>query len=265
MKLAMYSVMGELNVICMKWGTAFGPEYVNRLYRGVRRHLHGDLRFICVTDDRSDIRPEVEIVDYKPEPFENELAAALAVSPRRGKMKKITMQKPGLVPDLVGPLLSLDIDVVVTGPLDDLYSYAPGKICMRRVWAKPSRLVGLGEGSACRFDPAIHSYLYEDIARDPSGCVAKASGSEQSYISWSAFDHGDFSPFPDEWCVSFKYDCRPRRPMNLFQSPRLPSDARLIFFHGKPKMAEAVNGYRADPFHSTRRAEWLSDAWKEDE
>jgi hypothetical protein len=27
------------NVICMKWGTKYGPEYVNRLYAMVRRHL----------------------------------------------------------------------------------------------------------------------------------------------------------------------------------------------------------------------------------
>ena len=30
------------NVICMKWGTKYAPEYVNRLYAMVRRHLTGD-------------------------------------------------------------------------------------------------------------------------------------------------------------------------------------------------------------------------------
>ena len=30
-------------VLCMKWGTKYGPEYVNRLYGMVRRHLHSDL------------------------------------------------------------------------------------------------------------------------------------------------------------------------------------------------------------------------------
>lgn len=256
--------MTESNIICMKWGNAFSPEYVNRLYRGVRRNIHGELRFFCITNDRGGIRSEVEIIDYKPEPFIKDLEAALSVSPRRGPMQKIEMQRPGLIPDLCGPILSLDIDVVVTGPLDDLMTFSPGKVCMRRAWAKPSRRVGLGNGSACRFDPNLHAYIYEDMARDPFGCVSKACGSEQSYVSWAAFDHGDFSPYPDQWCASFKYDCRPLHPMNLLLSPRLPFDARLVFFHGKPKMAEAVNGYRADLFHSTRRAEWLTDAWKDD-
>ena len=44
------------NVICMKWGTKYGPEYVNRLYAMVRRHLTGDFRMVCLTDDPTGIR-----------------------------------------------------------------------------------------------------------------------------------------------------------------------------------------------------------------
>ena len=32
---------GDRFVICMKWGTKYGPEYVNRLYGMVKRHLKG--------------------------------------------------------------------------------------------------------------------------------------------------------------------------------------------------------------------------------
>ena len=46
----------------MKWGTKYGPEYVNRLYGMVRRHLRGDFRFVCFTDDVTGIRPEVDHV-----------------------------------------------------------------------------------------------------------------------------------------------------------------------------------------------------------
>jgi hypothetical protein len=256
--------MPETNVICMKWGKVFGPEYINRLYRGVRRHVRGDLRFLCVTDDAMGIRPEVEIIDYKPEPFDAALRAAIAKAPRHGPMQKITMQRPDLVRDLNGPLLSLDVDVVVTGPLDELFKFAPGKVCMRRVWTTPSRRVGLGNGSACRFDPKLHGYLYDDMAKDTEACVLRANGSEQSYISWSAYDHGDLQHFPDEWCASFKYDCRPMRPLNLLLPPRLPPQARLVFFHGNPKMADAVSGYSAGLLHSTKSAGWLTDAWRDD-
>jgi hypothetical protein len=122
----------------------------------------------------------------------------------------------------------------------------------------------LANSSAVRFDPTRHQYLYEKMARDPWGEVMKANGSEQSYISWTANEHGDLALFPDKWCASFKYDCRPIRPLNMILAPRLPSDSRLVFFHGRPKMEEAVTGYRAGPFHTTRPAPWLTEAWRDD-
>ena len=49
------------HILCMKWGTKYGPEYVNRLYAMVRRHLSGDFRFVCLTDDSTGIRSEVPV------------------------------------------------------------------------------------------------------------------------------------------------------------------------------------------------------------
>ncbi len=253
--------MGEANVICIKWGSAFGPEYVNRLRAGVRRNITGDLRFFCITDDRAGIDPEVEVIDLTPEPFQAELEAGRIAAARSGPIQKITLRRPGLIPDLRGPLLSLDLDVVVTGPLDDLIAYAPGKVCMRKVWGKPSRYAGLGNSSAVRYDPTLHSYLYERMAANPEEEIIRNSGSEQSYLSWAAHEAGDFEPFPDAWIASFKYDCRPMRPLNLFVEPHLPDDARIVCFHGRPKMSEAVDGYRSDPLHSTRPCSWLRKNW----
>ena len=41
------------NILCLKWGTLYSAEYVNRLHRGVKAHLHRPFRFVCVTDDPS--------------------------------------------------------------------------------------------------------------------------------------------------------------------------------------------------------------------
>ena len=43
--------MAVANIVCIKWGTLFGPEYVNRLYSGVRRNLDADIRFLCMTEN----------------------------------------------------------------------------------------------------------------------------------------------------------------------------------------------------------------------
>lgn len=252
----------SVQAICLKYGTLYGPEYVNRLYAALRRNTRAEPRLFCMTEDRTGLRPEVEILPLPDEPFHERMFAAMARARRQGRLRKVSIFNPALIPDLAGPLLFFDLDVVITGPVDDLYTYAPGKVCMRREWgAVPGQL---GHGSVTRFDPRLHGYLYEDMARDPDACIALGGGMEQNYTSLNAARHGDFEPFPDEWIVSFKYDCRPPRPLNLILPPRLPAGARVVCFHGRPKMSEAVAGYRADPFHSTRRADWLTRAWSDE-
>ena len=51
-----------VNVICMKWGVKYGPEYVNRLYRGVAQYLSRAHRFVCFTDDGGNSGDAVECV-----------------------------------------------------------------------------------------------------------------------------------------------------------------------------------------------------------
>ena len=48
------------NVICMKWGTKFSPEYVNVLASRVKKNITGDYRFVCFTDDTTGLSPLVE-------------------------------------------------------------------------------------------------------------------------------------------------------------------------------------------------------------
>lgn len=36
---------------CVKWGTKYGLEYVERLARGVHRNLDRPYQFVCFTDD----------------------------------------------------------------------------------------------------------------------------------------------------------------------------------------------------------------------
>lgn len=51
-------------VICLKIGTTYSPEYVNNLYRAVRKYTNDD--FICFTDDSMGIDPGVICYNMKP-------------------------------------------------------------------------------------------------------------------------------------------------------------------------------------------------------
>lgn len=248
------------NIACIKWGTKFPAYYVNRLYAGVEKHLDRPFRFFCMTDDATDIREEVEIVPLPAEPYTSAVTKALEVSKRKGAFGKVSLFRKGAL-DCTGPILGFDLDVVITGPLGDLMDFAPGKICMRHDWLAARRGRPDGHGSVFRFDPALHEYLYTELASDPAGWVEKSNFSEQQYTSLLGRERGDFEYFPNDWIASFKRNAMRMPPLNHFLPPKLPEDTRVMCFHGKPKMEEALEGYKGGFTRSTLPAEWLQREW----
>ena len=248
------------NIICIKWGTLFGPEYVNRLYSGVRRNFDADVRFLCMTEDSAGFHPDIEVLDLPVEPFAAELDRALAVANRQGAMRKVSLFKPGLIPDLKGPVLGFDLDVVITGDLTPIWQMAPGKIAMRHDWTEKRKGRPTGHGSVFRYDPAAHGFLYEDLAADPYTVVEEARGSEQRYTSHKAMEKGVFEYIAEPYVASFKYDCNPF-PANYWRAPQLPVDARVVCFHGRPKMSEAIGGYTGSLIRRSKPCAWLEDHW----
>ena len=252
--------MGPANIFCIKWGTLFGPQYVNRLYSGVRRNMARPVRFFCMTEHTDGLHPDIEHLALPVEPYQAEMDKALAVANRQGAMRTVSLFKPGLVPDVEGPVLGFDLDVVITGDLDPIYDMAPGKIAMRHDWTEKRKGRPTGHGSVFRFDPALHGFLYDELSANPYSEVETARGSEQRYTSHKAMDKGVFEYIPEPWVVSFKYDCN-QFPGNYFRPPALPKDARVACFHGRPKMTDALTGWRGSFIRYSKPCAWLQDHW----
>ena len=117
-------------VLCMKWGTKYGPEYVNRLYAMVRRHLRGDFSFVCLTDDGTGIRPEVRCLPIP------ELALPAGI-PERGWRKLTTFEAD--LHGLRGTALFLDVDVVIVDDLTPFFEQA-GEFLIIHDWKRPWRV-----------------------------------------------------------------------------------------------------------------------------
>ncbi|MEQ5870488.1 glycosyl transferase [Sagittula sp. NFXS13] len=249
-----------VNIMCIKWGTLFGPEYVNRLYSGVRRNMSRPIRFFCMTEHDEGLHPEIEVLDLPVEPYAEPMAAALKVANRQGAMRKTSLFRRDLVPDLKGPVLGFDLDVVITGNLDDIHDLAPGAIAMRHDWVEKRKGRPTGHGSVFRFDPSQHGFLYDDLAADTYKVVENARGSEQRYTSHKAMENDCFTYIPEQWVVSFKYDCNPF-PGNWLRPPHLPADARVVCFHGRPKMPDAVEGWNGSLIRHSKPCGWLQDHW----
>lgn len=97
-----------VNFICLKWGDKYGPEYVNRLYRSVKRYYAGHSSFYCYTDNGFSLDSEIEVRDIS--------------LLRREKYDCFTVEKLFLFDSSVtsGCCVLLDLDVLI---LDDLTSY----------------------------------------------------------------------------------------------------------------------------------------------
>lgn len=218
------------------------------------------VRFLCMTEDADGLHPDIEILDLPAEPFSEPMGEALKVANRQGAMRKVSLFKPGLIPDLRGPVLGFDLDVVITGSLDDIFDMVPGDVVMRHDWTEKRKGRPTGHGSVFRYDPTLHGFLYESLAANPYEEVERARGSEQRYTSHKAMENGAFTYIPDDWVVSFKYDCNPF-PGNYLRPAALPDGARVVCFHGHPKMPEALEGYRGSLIRYAKPTAWLQDHW----
>ena len=52
-------------------------------------------------------------------------------------------------------------------------------------------------------------------------------------------------------------------PLNWVRTPRKPANARVVCFHGHPKMPEAIAGYSGSALRYCKPTPWIADHWRE--
>lgn len=236
------------NVICIKWGTKYGPDYVNRLYGMVRRNLSAPFRFVCLTDDTRGLAPGIETLPIP----EVDIPQHHQVSPWR----KLALFSTALG-DLSGKALFLDLDILVVGRLDDFFTYAD-RFTIIENWTQRGQ--GIGNSSVYCFEIGKHADVLDDYLAHTDEVHARYSN-EQIYLSKKI---GDIAFWPEAWCKSFKFHAIPRGVMRYLRAPALPEDCRILVFHGHPNPDEAIVGdYRGKLRKYYKPAPWIADLWKE--
>lgn len=242
-------------VICMKWGTLYGPEYVNRLYAMVRRHVSGSLRFVCLTDDAVGVRPEVECLPCP--------VLEVRQDQQNTPWRKMTLwTTPEKLFGLQGDWLFLDLDVVVIGSLNALFEYKPEKeFVVMQNWTQKGR--GIGNTSVFRYRIGANSYLFDRLMGNFDFYLNKYI-IEQIYISKEI---KDIEFWPDEWCILFKVQCVPAWPLRFWKAPEFPAKARVVAFPGDPGPQDAAVGRWPVTaawkrlYKYTKPVPWVADAW----
>jgi hypothetical protein len=235
----------------MKWGTKYGPEYVNRLYAMVLRHLKGDFSFVCLTDRTEGIRAEVRCFPIPELTLPNG-------EPERG-WKKLTTFSPVLVNEygLSGTALFLDLDVVIVNDITPFFEVA-GEFLVIHDWKRPWRITG--NSSVYRFElgrhPDVLAYFRANTEK-----VRAEHRNEQEYLSAFMHDKGVLTYWPEAWCPSFKYHGIPDWPTNYWTEPFVPEGARIMVFHGECNPPDALAGRRNRAFRFIRPANWVARFW----
>lgn len=214
-------------VICIKWGRRYGVEYLNRLASMVRRNAKRPTRFICFTDNAEGADASAEIA---PLPRIN-IPERVAWTPWR---KLSLWQYP--LHDLEGDVLFFDLDVVITGSIDEFFDYEPGRFVVAQNWTQPRSRIG--NTSVYRFPVGPMRHIFDDFETDAEAVLARYR-IEQQYIS-AVVD--DMAFWPAEWCLSFKHSLMPAWPLNFVYPPPLPAATKVVAFTGKPDPDEAAVG-----------------------
>ncbi|MFT0771219.1 glycosyltransferase [Psychrobacter aquimaris] len=241
-------------IICMKWGDKYGPEYVNRLYNMVSRHLTLDFKMVCLTDDSTGINPAIACY---PIPDMD-----LPAGPERG-WKKLTTFKPELY-DLKGVALFLDIDIVIVDNIDAFFTYQAeyeDSVVIIRDWKKPWRMIG--NSSVYRFNIGMNTYpdLLSNFERNFEAIRTQVRH-EQAYLSNYLREHHHLEYWDKTWCVSFKYQCIAPIPFNFVRAPTLPDNAKIVIFHGEINPPDAIAGSGGKWYRHVKPSPWLKDHWQ---
>lgn len=183
-----------------------GREYVQKLRSMVARHLSAPHRFVCISD-----RPHEGVEVIK------------AFGNLRGWWVKTQLFFPGL---LSGRCVYLDLDSVVTGPLEPL-AESKGILHLDR-WGWDKKVYGSG---VMAWDAGEHADIWSKFTPD----VPKKFPGDQDFIT----SLGGWPALPDGLCVSYRYHCK--------KGP--PAGASVCAMHGRPKPHEIAD-------------QWVRDAWK---
>ena len=251
----------SVNVVCMKWGDRYGPEWVNRLYGMVARNTTWTIRFVCFTDDDRGIRSEVECQPMPPVEFDRKL----------GKYwPKLGLMQAGLG-GLEGMTLFLDLDLVILDNIDPLFEIE-GRFLIVKEWKDPH--LGYGNSSVVRYFIGREQGVLDKFYATPEREIIETYASKEQNFLTKAVE--DVSFWPEDWCIPFNRACLPRnRVLRFFSTPTKPENGKILVFYGSITPETALKGQHEpkkrvgqgwQPRPVKRRfkpANWIADYWRE--
>jgi hypothetical protein len=231
-------------ILCLKHGVKYSSEYVNKLYNMVKRHCTLDYDFVCLTDDKTGIHPDVITLPL----------------PRgiTGWWCKPYMYSKDL--PIKGTILYLDLDVVVASNIDKLLTWSPDNWCtvrdftrvMRPKWQKYN-------SSIVRFKTGELDFVWTEFEKNKDDITKRLHG-DQDWLYEATRKHQAML-YPDSWIQSWKWEVRSDKTFAV-GGIRGKREFMHDDHHAKPRVECCVCVFHGDPNPAYVRDKWVVDNWK---
>jgi len=223
------AVTDELTIVCWKWSQpgyklSFTSQHVNILASMIRRNYKRPHRIVCITDEPKGIVDDVETF-----PLWDDHASVPNISGKHlpSCYRRLRIFDPAIAEALDAKrILSIDLDVVFTGDVSHILTRPDPFIG----WKVPGvHVPEVYNGSMFLFTPGPYSWIWETFDPFKSPRLAKQAGYQGSDQAWISYCLKAREP---GWG---KHDGVYSYPRDIRAMMRLPTDARLVIFHGARK------------------------------
>ena len=169
-------------VVCVKYGSKYGPDYVNRLASMVRRWSSVGVNFVCFTEDGRGLDAGIQTLSL---PETNSLGQDV-----HGWWNKLALFQRQFK-EIGSHMLYFDLDVVITGMIDPLLFYDSDFAMASNLYA-PSF-----SSSVMRFKNGLRTDIWTDFSESEA---KKVPGDED----WISLRVPDADIFPEDWCSIYR-------------------------------------------------------------
>jgi hypothetical protein len=205
----------EIIISCvLKTGGVYDYNYVNALANAVKQNVTVNHKLICITNDSSNFNSNIDDVIL----FKNNFPKWWG---------KIELFRPDIFNNK--RIFFLDLDTVILKNIDHLL-VEKYKFMGLRDFYRPTEM-----GSGLLFWEHDHyHHIYEKFLKNSTYIINNTPEGDQR---WIADNVGKINYFQDHFKTVFSYKkhCLPGNKL------KIPKDASIICFHGKPKPHEITN------------------------
>ncbi len=235
----------DVNILCVKHGTKYSAEYVNKLYNMVSKHCTLPFKFFCLTEIPTGINPNVEIITIP-------------------KFLSGWWCKPYMFSDqlpIKGAILYLDLDLVICKNIDNMFLYNPDKWCVIRDFTRHIRPDWKKyNSSVIRFEAGSLISFWKDYSNNWQGIQSKYFGDQDWLYDVASKTNMQATLFPDNWVRSWKWEIRKSKEFLA----GAPKGSRIFkdIEHVEPPQDCLITVFHGDPNPHNCKDPWVVSNWK---